>query len=69
LLANDGKPARERLMQIRIFEELRGLGYEASYDPVRRYAKAWVPRVVPQLQKSIPMSFAPGRGLPVRLVA
>ena len=41
LLANEGKPARERLTLIRIFEELRGLGYEGSYDAVRRYAKKW----------------------------
>jgi hypothetical protein len=27
LLANEGKPARERLTLIRIFEELRGFGY------------------------------------------
>ena len=41
LLANEGKPARERLTLIRIFEELRALGYGGSYDAVRRYAKAW----------------------------
>ena len=41
LLANEGKPARERLTLIRIFEELRALGYDGSYDAVRRYAKAW----------------------------
>src|SRR5258707_5841018 len=41
LLANEGKAARERLTLIRIFEELRGLGYEGSYDAVRRYAKKW----------------------------
>jgi hypothetical protein len=33
--------ARERLTLIRIFEELRALGYEGSYDAVRRYAKRW----------------------------
>jgi hypothetical protein len=32
---------RERLTLIRIFEELRGLGYDGSYDAVRRYAKSW----------------------------
>ena len=29
LLVNEGKPKRERLTLIRIFEELRGVGYEA----------------------------------------
>ena len=38
---NEGKAARERLTLIRIFEELRGLGYEGSYAAVRRYAIAW----------------------------
>ena len=41
LLENDGKPARERLTLIRVFEGLRGLGYEGGYDAVRRYARAW----------------------------
>ena len=26
---------------IRIFEELRALGYEGGYDAVRRYTRAW----------------------------
>lgn len=39
LAANTGKPPRERLTLIRIFEALRGLGYEGDYDAVRRYAK------------------------------
>jgi hypothetical protein len=34
LLENQGKPVRERLTLI--FEELRALGYEGSYDAVRR---------------------------------
>src|SRR5689334_21454651 len=41
LLANAGKPAREKLTLIRIFEELHTLGYQGSYDAVRRYAKKW----------------------------
>ncbi len=41
LATNAEAPARERLMVIRLFEELRALGYEGSYDAVRRYAKAW----------------------------
>ena len=41
--ANAGASARERLTLIRIFEELRALGYEGGYDAVRRYARAWAP--------------------------
>jgi hypothetical protein len=41
LLENDGKPTRERLTLIRVFEELRALGYEGGYDAVRRYARVW----------------------------
>ena len=41
LAANTGKPARERLTLTRIFEALRGLGYEGGYDAVRRYARTW----------------------------
>ena len=41
LSVNAGKPSRERLTLIRIFEELRGLGYEGGYDAVRPFAKAW----------------------------
>ncbi len=39
LAAHAGKPARDRLTLTRIFEALRGLGYEGGYDGVRRYAK------------------------------
>jgi transposase len=61
LLANEGKPVRERLSLIRIFEELRGLGYEGGYDSVRRYAKAWrVARGAATAQAYVPLSFAPG---------
>ena len=61
LLANEDKPGRERLTLIRIFEELRGLGYEGGYDSVRRYAKAWrVTRGAATAQAYVPLSFAPG---------
>ena len=61
LLANEGKPARERLTLIRIFEELRGLGYEGSYDAVRRYAKRWrVERGAATAEAYVPLSFASG---------
>src|SRR6266550_871616 len=61
LLANEGKPARERLTLIRIFEELRALGYEGSYDAVRRYAKVWrVKRGAAMAEAYVLLSFAPG---------
>ena len=61
LLANEEKPARERLTLIRIFEELRALGYEGSYDAVRRYAKVWrVKRGAAMAEAYVPLSFAPG---------
>src|SRR6202045_5474496 len=39
MLSDNEARARDRRTLIRIFEELRGLGYEGSYDAVRRYAK------------------------------
>jgi transposase len=61
LLANEAKPARERLTLIGVFEELRGLGYEGSYDAVRRYAKKWrVERGAAMAEAYVPLSFAPG---------
>src|SRR6516165_5689448 len=41
LSENEAKPLRERLTLIRLFEELRGRGYEGGYDAVRRYARRW----------------------------
>ena len=38
---NETKATRERLTLIRVFEELRDLGYEGGYDAVRRYARGW----------------------------
>jgi hypothetical protein len=67
LLANEGKPARERLTLIRIFEELRSLGYEGSYDAVRRYAKGWrVARGAATAEAYVPLSFAPGEAYQLR---
>jgi len=61
LLANESKLNRERLTLIRIFEELRGLGYEGGYDAVRRYAKTWrTARGAATAQAYVPLSFAPG---------
>ena len=61
LAANEAKPARERLTLIRIFEELRGLGYDGSYDAVRRYAKTWrATRGAATAEAYVPLCFAPG---------
>jgi hypothetical protein len=39
LETNARKLARERLTLTRVFEDLRGLGYEGGYDAVRRHAQ------------------------------
>jgi transposase len=61
LLTNAGKAARERLTLMRIFEALRGLGYEGGYDAVRRYARSWQrERSAVTADAYVPLSFAPG---------
>jgi transposase len=61
LEANEAKAARERLTIIRLFEELRSLGYEGSYAAVRRYAMAWRERFKQTTADAyVPLSFAPG---------
>jgi len=61
LAGNSAKPARERLTLIRLFEELRGCGYEGGYDAVRRYAKRWAKeRGAAAAAAYVPLSFAPG---------
>src|SRR5436305_14870242 len=61
LLENEGKPARERLTLIRIFEELRALGYQGSYDAIRRYAKSWrQERGAVTAEAYVPLSFSAG---------
>ena len=54
LAENAGKAQRERLTLIRVFEELRGLGYTGGYDAVRRYARGWRKRH--GLRRRTPMS-------------
>src|SRR4051812_49361135 len=62
LLASDAaKAAREQLTLIRIFEELRGRGYDGGYDAVRRYARRWSKeRGQATAAAYVPLSFAPG---------
>ncbi len=61
LQANEGKAARERLTLIRIYEEVRALGYDGSYDAVRRYAKTWSKaRGSVTAEAYVPLYYAPG---------
>jgi transposase len=61
LLTNEGKAARERLTLIRLFEELRGLGYGGGYDAVRRYARQWSKeRGASTAAAYVPLLFGPG---------
>jgi len=61
LSANTARPSRERLTLLRIFEELRGLGYTGGYDAVRRYAASWQRRENATAAAAfVPLSFAPG---------
>ena len=61
LAANVAKAARERLTLMRVFEALRGLGYEGGYDAVRRYARRWHRQhTATSAAAFVPLSFAPG---------
>jgi transposase len=61
LAANVEAPARERLTLIRIFEELRALGYDGGYDAIGRYARSWA-KANPSATAHafVPLTFAPG---------
>ncbi|MEA2778048.1 MAG: hypothetical protein QOF90_3454 [Acetobacteraceae bacterium] len=61
LTENAGSTARERLTLIRLFEELRLLGYDGGYDAVRRYARTWSREHASHTAAAfVPLSFAPG---------
>jgi transposase len=61
LATNAARASRERLTLTRVFEELRGLGYEGGYDAVRRYAAGWHRRRTEATASAfVPLSFAPG---------
>src|SRR5664280_3537041 len=54
-------PARERRSTQRVFEELRGRGYDGAHDSVHRFVKAWRDeRARVPAKAYVPMSFAPG---------
>ena len=76
LAANAARPARERLTLVRIFEDLRGRGYDGSYDALRRYAATWRRReseataaayVPSRGTRASGATLRAGRGVPVRL--
>ena len=54
-------PCRERRSTQRLFEELRGRGYDGAHDSVHRFTRAWREERarVPQ-HAYVPLSFAPG---------
>lgn len=54
-------PRRERRSTTRLFEELRGRGYDGAHDSVHRFAKAWrVERARAPAQAFVPLRFDPG---------
>src|SRR6202453_4566168 len=60
LEAEDKLPRRERRSTVRLFEELRGRGYDGAHDSVHRFVKAWRDeRARGPAPAFGPMSFAP----------
>src|ERR1019366_7743957 len=62
ILEKEGNlPKRERRSTQRVFEELRGRGYDGAHDSVHRFVKAWGnERARVPARAYVPMSFAPG---------
>jgi hypothetical protein len=61
-------PKRERRSTQRLFEELRGRGYDGAHDSVHRFVKAWRDeRARVPVHAYVPMSFAPARRCEARL--
>jgi transposase len=61
LEAEASLPRRERRSTQRLFEALRGRGYDGAHDSVHRFVKAWRDeRARVPAQAFVPMSFAPG---------
>src|SRR5665647_287541 len=69
ILEKEGNlPKRERRSTQRVFEELRGRGYDGAHDSVHRFVKAWRDeRARVPAKAYVPMSFAPGGSFSVRL--
>src|SRR6202162_4977853 len=56
-----GLPKRERRSTQRLFEELRGRGYDGAHDSVHRFVKGWrTEHARVPVHAYVPMSFAPG---------
>ena len=52
---------RERRSTLRLYEELRGRGYDGAHDSVHRFVKSWrEERARVPVHAYVPMSFAPG---------
>ena len=61
LEAESNLPKRERRSTQRLFEELRGRGYDGAHDSVHRFTKSWrEERARVPVHAYVPMSFAPG---------
>ena len=61
LAENERKPRRERLTLIRLYEVLRGLGFEGGYDAVCRHARRWQREEAGRTATAfVPLSFDPG---------
>ena len=61
LATNEALPARERLTAVRIFEEVRAMGFEGGYDAIRRYVHDWREEQSSATAAAfVPLSFAPG---------
>ena len=70
LAANAAKPVRERLTLTRVFEELRGLGYQGGYDAVRRYGRGWQREQLSTAAAAfVPLSFAPSEAYQFSLLS
>ena len=61
LTAEEKLPRRERRSTVRLFEELRGRGYDGAHDSVHRFTKTWrMERARTPAQAFVPLSFDPG---------